>query len=45
MNEYKPAGRYEIEFDANKYGLSSGVYFYQLRYGEFSSVRKLVLMK
>jgi len=45
MNEYKPAGRYEIEFDANKYGLSSGVYFYQLRYGEFSSVRKLILMK
>ena len=45
MNEYKPAGRYEIEFDANKYGLSSGVYFYQLKYGEFSSVRKLILMK
>ncbi|MCL6495447.1 MAG: PQQ-binding-like beta-propeller repeat protein [Ignavibacterium sp.] len=45
INEYKPAGRYEIEFDANKYGLSSGVYFYQLKYGEFSSVRKLILMK
>ncbi|MGQ9799875.1 MAG: FG-GAP-like repeat-containing protein, partial [Ignavibacterium sp.] len=45
VNEEQPAGRYEIEFDANKYGLSSGVYFYQLKYGEFSSVRKLVLMK
>lgn len=45
VNEEQPAGRYEVEFDANKYGLSSGVYFYQLKYGEFSSVRKLVLMK
>lgn len=45
LDEQKDAGRYEIEFDANKYGLSSGVYFYQLKYGEFSTVKKLVLMK
>jgi hypothetical protein len=29
VNEYKPAGSYEVELDVS--GLSSGVYFYQLR--------------
>jgi outer membrane protein assembly factor BamB len=45
INEHKEAGNYEIEFDANKYGITSGVYFYQLKYGELSSVKKLVLLK
>ncbi|BDQ02358.1 choice-of-anchor D domain-containing protein [Ignavibacterium sp.] len=45
INENKEAGNYEIEFDANKYGITSGVYFYQLKYGELSSVKKLVLLK
>ena len=36
VNEYKPAGRYEIEFDGHSddgQNLPSGVYFYQLRIG------------
>ena len=37
------AGSYQVTFDAN--GLSSGVYFYRLQAGEFSSVKKMVLMK
>ncbi|BDQ02357.1 FG-GAP-like repeat-containing protein [Ignavibacterium sp.] len=45
INENKEAGNYEIEFDANKYGITSGVYFYHLKYGELSSVKKFVLMK
>ncbi|MEP0862765.1 MAG: T9SS type A sorting domain-containing protein [Ignavibacterium sp.] len=45
INENKEAGNYEIEFDANKYGITSGVYFYQLKFGELSSVKKFVLMK
>ena len=43
VNEPKPAGNYEVEFDAS--GLSSGVYFYRLESGEFNQVRKLILLK
>ncbi|MBK7631516.1 MAG: T9SS type A sorting domain-containing protein [Ignavibacteriales bacterium] len=43
VNEERPAGRYEIEFDASK--LSSGVYFYQIKVGDFVSTKKMILMK
>jgi len=43
VNESKPAGNYEVQFDANN--LSSGVYFYQLRAGNFTETKKLILMK
>jgi Secretion system C-terminal sorting domain len=33
VNEYRSAGVYEIEF--NTIGLSSGIYFYQLKTGDF----------
>ena len=38
VNEAKPAGIYEVEFDAK--GSSSGVYFYKLIVGNFVSVKK-----
>jgi len=43
VNGEKSAGSYEIEFDASK--LSSGVYFYNLRSGDFTQTNKMVLMK
>ena len=43
VNEEKEPGVYEIEFDGSK--LSSGVYLYRLTAGEFSDVKKLVLLK
>ena len=43
VNRYQPAGNYKIEFDAAK--LSSGVYFYRLKSGNFIQTRKLILMK
>jgi photosystem II stability/assembly factor-like uncharacterized protein len=43
LNESKEPGEYEIEFDGSK--LSSGVYFYTLRAGDFSASRKLLLIK
>ncbi|OGU33299.1 MAG: hypothetical protein A2057_10785 [Ignavibacteria bacterium GWA2_35_9] len=43
VDEEKPAGTYEVTWNAN--GLSSGVYFYQLKAGEFTQTKKLVLMR
>jgi len=43
INEEKPAGVYEIEFDGTN--LSSGVYFYRLQTGAFSKTMKLNLIK
>jgi len=45
VNEPKQAGEFEIEFDASKYGLSSGVYLYQLTAGSFSSTKKFVFLQ
>ncbi|MEJ2628937.1 MAG: T9SS type A sorting domain-containing protein, partial [bacterium] len=41
-NQYQP-GRYEVTFNAE--GLSSGIYFYQIRMGDFQAVKKMVVMK
>jgi outer membrane protein assembly factor BamB len=43
VNEEKPAGNYEIEFDASR--LASGVYIYKLQAGNFISVKKMMLLK
>lgn len=45
INENKPAGKYEVEFNAEVYGLSSGIYFYKLVNGRSNSVKKLVYAK
>ena len=36
VNEEKPAGNYEVNFDASK--LSSGVYFYQLQASDLETI-------
>ncbi|MCH6575166.1 MAG: T9SS type A sorting domain-containing protein [Bacteroidetes bacterium] len=43
VNEEKPSGTYEVEFDASQ--LPSGVYMYRLTAGNFSSSKKLILLK
>jgi len=45
VNEEKEKGVYEFEFDASKYGLSSGVYFYQMKAGDYTSIKKMVYLK
>jgi len=43
VNEEKPAGNYEIEFNATD--LSSGTYFYRLQSSNNVETRKMILMK
>ena len=47
VNEEKPAGSYEVEFSAKGGAttLTSGVYFYQLRTGDFMKTKKMVLLR
>ena len=43
LNEHMSAGSQSVVFDASK--LSSGVYFYRLDAGNFSSIKKMMLLK
>jgi hypothetical protein len=50
LNEEKPAGKHKIEFNADKYKLSSGVYFINIKFKEggksmFSQTKKVTLIK
>ncbi len=43
VNENKPAGKFEVEFDASK--LSSGIYVYKLVAGHYQITKKMQLVK
>jgi hypothetical protein len=43
VNQEKPAGNYEVNFNASN--LPSGVYIYRMKAGEYVETRKMVLLK
>jgi hypothetical protein len=43
INEELPSGEYEVNFDGT--GLSSGMYFYTLKAGNYSETKKMILLK
>jgi hypothetical protein len=43
VDEFKPAGNYEVEF--NSENLASGVYIYRLQTAEFTETKKMVLLR
>ena len=47
VDDFKPAGKYEVEFNpasSNK-NPASGIYFYQLKAGDFSETKQMLLLK
>ena len=50
LDEYKQAGSYTVEFNANSFSnnkasLSSGIYFYKIVSGNYSVIKKMLLLK
>jgi len=49
IDEEKPAGSYQVEFEAEKYKLSSGVYFFKLKTesatGGGEITKKMILLR
>jgi hypothetical protein len=43
VDEFKPSGQYSVKFDASR--LSSGIYFYSIRSGDYNAVKKMSLIK
>jgi hypothetical protein len=43
VNEFKPAGNYELEFNASR--LTSGLYFYRIISGNYSNTKKMLILK
>ena len=45
VNRHLPAGKYKTTFSAQKYSLSSGIYFYRIKTAGYSMVKKMILLK
>ncbi|HSR16782.1 MAG TPA: T9SS type A sorting domain-containing protein [Ignavibacteriaceae bacterium] len=45
IDEEKNAGEYQFQFNASKYSLSSGIYFYKLQAGEYIQIKKMIYLK
>jgi hypothetical protein len=43
VNEFRQAGTYSVEFNANNF--ASGVYFYRIKAGDFTDTKKMLLVK
>ncbi len=43
IDEYKPAGYYDVSFNASSH--ASGMYFYKLQIENYSDIRKMLLLK
>ncbi len=45
VNEFQQAGKHNSQFSIKNSAISSGIYFYRIKAGNFSETRKMLLMK
>jgi subtilisin family serine protease len=47
VNEYMPAGMYGVDFNSQvgNFQLASGIYYYQIRAGEYCQTKKMILLR
>jgi gluconolactonase len=45
INEYEISGDYNIQFIASEFHISSGIYFYSLTCGSYSTAKKMIYLK
>jgi hypothetical protein len=45
INEFQNAGIYETQFPNNSVQLSSGIYFYKITAGDYSAVKRMLMIK
>jgi hypothetical protein len=45
VDEYRSAGIHNVPFTMHNLQLSSGVYFYQIRAGDYVEIKKMILLK
>jgi len=45
VNGFEEGGRHSVQLSANQFGITSGIYFYRLAAGAYSSTKKMILLK
>jgi hypothetical protein len=45
VNEMQSAGEHSVRFSAERYGLTSGIYFYRLRAGSFAETKRMIILQ
>ncbi len=45
VNEFKVSGNYYLDFNATKFNLSSGIYFYKIQATNFTEIKQMILIK
>lgn len=45
VNEYKKAGYFSVTWNVPQSGIASGLYFYRIRAGKYSDIKKCIILK